>query len=251
MQREFHRIVGMIPNCIGLTKVRNEERIMQDTLDHVATFAEGIVIYDDCSTDSTVEIAKAHPAVLAVVEGEFWDPVRFNAERDTRQAALTKAREFNPEWLFCFDADERFVFPEDWSWTARQDGLKMRLFDAYITPEDVDLPYTERRWFGPEYRDILMAYRNFSDLNFTRQDQREMIMRGRRVLQAGWVKHYGKAESVEQWEETCEYYATHFPEPYRSKWDARRGKAVKHDMKSDFGAPLMLWEERDDKGFPL
>jgi len=239
----------MIPNCVAFTRVRNEERILQDTLDHVATFAGGIVVYDDCSTDSTSEIARAHPAVLAVIDGEFWDPVRFNAERDTRQAALMKAREFDPEWLFCFDADERFVFPEDWGWTKRN-GLRMRLFDAYITPEDEYLPYTERRWFGPEYRDILMAYRNLSNLNFTRPDQREMILRDK-VVQGGWVKHYGKAESIEQWEETCEYYSTHFPEPYRSKWEARKGKAVKHDMKSDFGAPLMLWEERQEKGYRL
>ena len=239
----------MIPNCIAFCKMRNEERIIQDTLDHVASFCGGIVVYDDCSTDSTPEIAKAHPAVVAVIDGEFWDPVRFNAERDTRQAALNKAREFDPEWLFCFDADERFEFPEDTTWTGRN-GLKMRLFDAYITPGDAHLPYTERRWFGPEYRDILMAYRNLPHLNFTRPDQREMILRDR-VVQGGWVKHYGKSESVEQWEETCDYYATHFPEPYRSKWAARKGKAIKYDMKSDFGAPLMLWEERQEKGYRL
>jgi hypothetical protein len=181
----------MIPNCVAFTRVRNEERIIQDTLDHVATFAGGIVVYDDCSTDSTPEIARAHPAVLAVIDGEFWD-----------------------------------------------------------TPEDAHLPYTERRWFGPEYRDILMAYRNLPHLNFTRPDQREMVLRDR-VVQGGWVKHYGKSESVEQWEETCEYYSTHFPEPYRSKWAARKGKAIKYDMKSDFGAPLMLWDERREKGYRL
>ena len=237
---------------IAFSKVRNEASILKDTLDHVESLGvDGMVIYDDCSTDDTVAIAEAHPIVLAVVRGKRWDPHRFSAERDCRNAALRKAQEYDPQWLLCMDADERFEFPEDDSW-KELGGLRMRLLDAYITPDDVDLPYTERTWFGPEYRDILMAYRNYKGLSFTRPDQREIILPGTsRSVQGGWVKHYGKAESVEQWESTCEYYATHFPEPYKSKWHARRGKAVKYDFKSDFGKDLIKWSDRELLSFRL
>ena len=66
-----------------------------------------------------------------------------------------------------------------------------------------------------------------------------------KVLRAGYVKHYGKAISVEEWEKTCDYYAE-WPEPYGSKWAARRGKAI--HTESDFGRPLILWEDKDRFG---
>lgn len=233
----------------GFTKVRNEEEIIQDTLDHVGQWCEGIVVYDDVSTDATVEMCWDHPAVVAVIEGDHWDPDRFAAERDCRQKALEKVMQYDPAWLLCFDADERFVWPETDEWTQGF-GLKMRLFDFYITADDVDLPYTERRWMGPEYRDILMVYRPFRSMRFRHRDQREMTLpRGIRPEFGGSVKHYGKAISVEQWEETCEYYATHFPEPYKTKWEQRRGQAV-HTV-SDYGRELITWEQREALGVKL
>ena len=52
------------PTIIGLTKVRNEAHIMKDTLDKWAEFCTGgIYVYDDVSTDLTVDICKKHPAV--------------------------------------------------------------------------------------------------------------------------------------------------------------------------------------------
>jgi hypothetical protein len=69
----------------------------------------------------------------------------------------------------------------------------------------------------------------------------------------GWVKHYGKAISVEEWEKTCDYYikyrgARSIP-MFTAKWKQRKGKAV--HTKSDFGRRLITWEERHGKGVPL
>ena len=229
---------------LGICPVRNEEEIIQDTLDHVAPNVDGIVIYDDCSTDNTAEICREHDAVIAVVEGKTWSP-GVAAVRDIRQAALTKALEFNPEWIFCFDADERHEWPQTDDWKSKE-ALVMRAFDFYITPEDVDLHYTERKWMGPEYRDIFMAYRTWPRMRFRFLDQRELFIPSSfRVVRDGFIKHYGKAISVQQFEDTCDFYATHFPPRYSEKWKKRKGQAV--HTKSDFGRELIQWEDRFTK----
>lgn len=162
--------------------------------------------------------------------------------------ALDLARPDNPDWIIQPDADERIdELPEGWETST---GVVMKLFDFYITEEDVDLRYDERKWLGPEYRNILMMYRYTPSLRFEFHDQRIMRLRGpQQVLRAGYVRHYGKAISVEEWEKTCDYYANEWPEPYASKWKNRRGQAV-HSM-SDFGRPLIQWDERDLYGVRL
>lgn len=231
----------------GITKVRNEEHIMFDTLMHFSQFCDDIFVYDDFSTDATPDICEDFSTTVRVIRGTELDPNRPRAEARNRQAALTAARTVDPDWVICFDADERLdLLPKDW-W--KYDGVKMKLFDFYITEEDVDKRYDERRWMGPEYREIMMMYRLTPSMRFQHYDQREMVLRGNvDILHGGYVKHYGKAISVEEWEKTCDYYAE-WPEPYATKWKNRRGKAV-HSV-SDFGRPLILWEERDLYGCRL
>jgi hypothetical protein len=43
---------------IGLVRERNEALILKDTLDHLSQYVDGIVVYDDASTDNSVDIAK-------------------------------------------------------------------------------------------------------------------------------------------------------------------------------------------------
>ena len=53
-------------------------------------------------------------------------------------------------------------------------------------------------------------------------------------------QHYGKALSVEHWEETCDYYIRHFPfDTYGRKWRDRKGQAI--HTQSDFMRPLYEW----------
>ncbi len=232
---------------MGLTRVRNEALIIKDTLDHFAAFCDaGIVVFDDCSTDDTAEIMVKHPAVVKYIGNPKWQTDRTTEEWRHRQIVLDAGREFKPDWFLYFDADERIEWdgkvPDDC------DSVAMRLFDAYITEEDKDVVGTERRWFGPEYRDIVMLYRNAERMSYYVGDQR--IVAGlERTAYRGFVRHYGKALSVEHWEETCDYYIAYFPESYKRKWRKRKGHAV-HDA-SDFGRALMLWEERAEKGVQL
>lgn len=236
-------------------KVRNESAIIKDVLDWWRPFCTGgIYIYDDVSTDNTVAICEAHPAVKAVIKGDVWDADREKAEWFNRQMALTRAQQdAGPDdWFVYFDADE-FIYNFEHYELFLDPSIKAiacRLFDFYITPEDEHKNYKERQYIGPEYRTIPFFFRNSPYLKYHLPDQRIVTMEsGINIPIHGDIKHYGKGFSVEQWEETCDYYIRFWPK-YSDKWRKRKGKAIHTDMFSDFGNPLINWRDRD-KGFTL
>jgi hypothetical protein len=246
-------LLGKKHLLVGLTRVRNEALLLPDTLDYLAPQVDAIVAYDDASTDATVEILRAHPKVALIVANQAWEEdmaARKLAEGRHRGLLLEMAREKLPhDWMLCFDPDERvtadlraFVcgLGED-----DCDALRVRLFDAYMTPED-HAPYQAgqtlqsfRRYFGPEQREILMLWRNRPGIGFAEGDGR--TPRGMtRVKTDLHCQHYGKSLSVAHWEETCDYYIRHFPfETYGKKWLARKGQAI--HTESDFQRPLYEW----------
>lgn len=240
---------------IGLTKVKNESLIMKDTLDHWGSICTGgIYVYDDVSDDETVRICEEHPKVIKVIKGTYWDPDRERAEHVNRQAVLEAAQEdaTYDDWFVYFDADERIeqlnysVF-----FNPSIDAVACKLFDFYITPEDKDKPYREREYVGPEYRTITFFFRNSDDVSYDKPDQRIVnLPKGAVTGLSGVIRHYGKAISVDEWEKTCDYYIEHWPK-YSDKWRLRKGKAVKVDMKSDFGNNLIQWHEINERGFSL
>ena len=239
---------------IGLTRVRNESLIIQETLDHLSEYCDGgIFVFDDCSTDGTVSICKSHPNVIKVIKGSLWDENRARAEFENRQSLLTAAKKHAKpnDWFVYLDADERVEF--DWSFIKNFSddviAVRMKLFDFYITPEDIDKKYYERKWLGPEFREIIMAFKNSNELCYAHADQREVSLGKGTIKNLGYVKHYGKAISIEEWEKTCDYYGNHFPQ-YSEKWKKRKGKAV-HINTSDFGNNLISWNEKEEKGFLL
>src|SRR5258708_17112406 len=96
---------------IGITRIRNEALILQDTLDYVGKHVDAIVAYDDASTDRTLEILGGHPKVAVIVTNRSWEAdieARRIAEGRHRGLLLQTAREhFQFDWTFCFDAAER------------------------------------------------------------------------------------------------------------------------------------------------
>jgi glycosyltransferase involved in cell wall biosynthesis len=240
-----------MPKIIGIIRVRNEEDIIKNTLDHVSNFVEGVYVYDDCSTDDTVAICKNHPIVKKVIEGKVWfdNPEGRNiAEGALRQRVYVEAMTEKPEWIYYFDADE-YADLEGIDFKA--DAYKLRLLDYYITEEDKDKNYLERKYCGPEYRDILMLFRPHPEVYFYQREP--SIPKDYKIENAGWVKHYGKAISIEEWEKTCDYYIKYrggeFLPKFTEKWKKRKGKAI-HTV-SDFGANLIQWNERKTKSYKL
>ena len=102
------------------------------------------------------------------------------AEGRHRGLLLQMAREhLQFDWMFCFDPDERVTgdlrgFMER-THSSDYDGVRVQLFDAYMTPGD-HAPYQAdcellgfRRFFGPERRDILMLWRNRPEVIFAKR----------------------------------------------------------------------------------
>lgn len=252
-RNQHHLNLSETVPLVALLRIRNEELILKDTLDHIGAFADFICAYDDASTDKTREILKSHEKVILIVENEHWQSdieSRLLSETRHRGLLLQEARKrlsFN--WCICCDADERYIGPIRQFVTEpiqrQPDAIRIRLFDAYLTKGD-DHPFRKddqllnfRRLFGPERRDILILWKNNEDVKFIGLDAREPIVAGI-VAVNFFCQHYGKSLSYEHWEATCAYYVNHFPwEPYGKKWEARKGKAL-HNQ-SDFGTPLYEW----------
>ena len=233
----------------GITKVRNEAHIIEDTLDRWAEFCpDGIHVYDDHSEDETANICRAHPGVVEVVTSDLFDPDRERAEWFNRHAMFASARRFlqDGDWLAYFDADEHlYRFDADMLDNPNVSVIACKWFDVYITPDDEHQDYTKRQWVGPEVRIIPFFYRVDRNLRgFSQPDQRIMHHRPATFNPEGGVmKHYGKGFSVDLWERKCQYYSEVFGPKYAAKWLARKGQAVHRDYKSDEGRPLLLWAD--------
>ena len=245
-------LVGQDHMLIGVTRLRNEALVLPDTLSYVGKEVDAIIAYDDASTDRTLEILRAHSKVALIVANGSWEEdikARRLAEGRHRGLLLEIARtQFHFDWMFCFDADERVTsnlrrFTQ--GLPGNCDGIRVRLFDAYMTPQDC-APYRPnqellnfRRYFGPEQRDILMLWRNRPQVHFAQQHAREPGGVDRESVDL-YCQHYGKSLSVEHWEETCDYYIRHFPfDTYGRKWLDRKGRAI--HTQSDFMRPLYEW----------
>jgi glycosyl transferase family 2 len=219
------RLFGHRHFLIGITHVRNEALILRDTLDYVGKHVDAIVAYDDASTDRTLEILGGHPKVALIVTNRSWEAdieARQIAEGRHRGLLLQTAREhLQFDWMFCFDADERVTgdlrgFIEG-THSSDYDGVRVQLFDAYMTPGD-QAPYQAdrqllgfRRFLGPERRDILMLWRN----------RLEVVLAKHHGRKPGGVQHV-------------------FPfDAYGRKWSDRKGPAI--HTQSDFMRPLYKW----------
>ena len=245
------------PVILSILRVRDEELIIQDTLDHLSSFCNAIVCYDDDSNDNTFRILKNHKRVIAIIRNLKWlskPEERIQEETNHRLSLLNLAKTFRPKWIFCADADERYIgnirdFVES-NIFSDIDIVRISLFDAYMTEND-KAPFIKgeklmnfRKYFGPERRDIIMLWKPHDDITFVGLDSREPVYSSdRNVVTKFNCQHYGKSLSVEHWEETCDYYVKHFPyESYGKKWQERKGNAIHN--KSDFNRPLFEWGEK-------
>ena len=232
-----------------LTRIRNEELLLPDTLQYLSKHSQCIFVYDDDSNDKTFELLCKEENVKLVIANLHWRSERIEEETRSRRVLLDEAKEYsNSQWFWYTDADERIISSSIQKYLKSVpesiDGIRMRLFDAYMTEDDQEeyrlgKPLKDfRHKFGPEYRDILTFFKNKDSITYQGLDAREPVG-AKKVITHFYCQHYGKALSYRQWQETCKYYMNNFGEPYKTKWKNRLGKAV--HKRSDWGGELYGW----------
>lgn len=236
-----------------LSRLRNEELVLLDFLNHIDKIGDEFMFFDDCSTDNSVEILRSHPKTKIVLRNYFHNTDQSFVQTAQRNLLLNYAKiESNNDWILWIEPDERIENIEKIKDIIKEceernvSGVYFKLLDGYIA-EDKQIPYEngeleniDRKW-GIERRDIVFLFnKKFAHYNLAVPGCRQPIIKGETIISDTWVKHFGKCLSIEQWEETCEYYSKSMPS-LAKKWNDRRGKAI-HE-KSDFDTPLYSWEE--------
>jgi len=230
-------------------RIRNEELIINDTLDHlVKCGVSSAWIYNDRSTDNTLSIIKKHPLVKGIINFDNFAGNTFNIQGKQRNQIIQYAmQKSNADWIIYMDADERFYPEQDLrellSNYLKYDGLTINLFDAYMT-EDFKEPYSGGellqlpRKFGSEIRRQLFFFRNGIPAFVPNGPFREPIGINNigRITTQACIAHYGKGISEQQWEDTCDHYIDNGTPEMRAKWIKRKGKAI-HKL-SDFNTEL-------------
>lgn len=235
---------------LSMIRERDESLVLEDTLNHLSSIADGVLILDDASSDNSVSIALSHPLVVGVILNTRWSSERAEEETIHRSLLHKTGKSLKPKWFFYSDADERFEGEIRGFLQSHDsdgiDGIRISLFDSYITKSD-KRPYTGgalkdfRKYYGQERRDILMIWKNIPSAEFIGIDAREPsgVSKDKTIVKF-YCQHYGKSISIDQWEQTCDYYINSFP-LYSDKWKKRKGQAV-HTM-SDFNTPLYVWSD--------
>ena len=95
--------MSIIPKIVVVTPVKNEEWILERFLSVTSQFADQIIIADQNSTDSSVEICKQYPKVILIQ-----NPSSQYDEASRQLLLLNTARELVPEnkIILALDADE-------------------------------------------------------------------------------------------------------------------------------------------------
>src|SRR3712207_6444397 len=97
------RTVPRTMRLLAAVAVHNEMRWLPGFVENVAPRTDGIVAFDDASTDGSGEFLAEHPGVLEVVRSDAPHP----DERDRFRILLDVLARHEPGWVIGLDADER------------------------------------------------------------------------------------------------------------------------------------------------
>ena len=93
------------PKIVGVYKVKNESRFIEQSLKSVIDICSDIVVLDNNSSDDTVEICSGFDKVDIIEEKRDlpYDEVR------EKNIILEKARKLDPDFILAVDGDEIFM----------------------------------------------------------------------------------------------------------------------------------------------
>lgn len=118
----------------AMMQVRNEEnRYLEQVLDHVSEYVDDLVIVDDASTDRTVEICRSYSKVKEVIP---LSESHFHKEWELKQLLWKETCKYGPDWILSIDADE--LFEDSFSQNVRKlidqdqfDWVGFRMYDFW------------------------------------------------------------------------------------------------------------------------
>ena len=93
------------PKIVGIYRVKNESRFIEQSLKSVMDICSEIIILDDNSTDNTVEICSSFDKVTNVTKQK---DLILDETRD-RNYLFENARKLDPDFILSVDGDEIFM----------------------------------------------------------------------------------------------------------------------------------------------
>ncbi|MDR1434712.1 glycosyltransferase family 2 protein [Candidatus Endomicrobiellum devescovinae] len=195
-------------NISAYVLTKNEEKHIRECIESVK-WADEIVIVDDFSTDSTVEISKSMGCKVVQNKFEYFGK--------QRNFALTQC---SNGWVICLDADER-ITPE-LKEEIEQELRSTPRADAFIAPRKskfINRWILHSGWY-PDYRHPVLFNKN--KMKYKDQLVHEDIeYNGKKVYFKGDILHY-PYDSIKQFVKKSDFYTD-----LRSKEMFERGEKFK------------------------
>ncbi|MDR1942578.1 MAG: glycosyltransferase family 2 protein [Endomicrobium sp.] len=195
-------------NISAYVLTKNEEKHIRECIESVK-WANEIVIVDDFSTDSTVEISQSMGCKVVQNKFEYFGK--------QRNFALTQC---SNDWVICLDADER-ITPE-LKEEIEQELRSTPRADAFIAPRKskfINRWILHSGWY-PDYRHPVLFNKN--KMKYKDQLVHEDIeYNGKKVYFKGDILHY-PYDSIKQFVKKSDFYTD-----LRSKEMFERGEKFK------------------------
>lgn len=90
--------------------IHNESLNLEECINHLDKYVDKFVVFDDESTDNSVEILKKFPKVAEIITENQSGEHKWR-ERHNRETVLRRTKELSnadETWVLCIDPDERF-----------------------------------------------------------------------------------------------------------------------------------------------
>ncbi len=193
--------------------VKDGEKYLEECLESLAPFEE-VLLYDNGSTDRTLEIARSFPNVK-IVNG------RFTGFGPTKNLA---AREARHDWILSIDSDE--VMTPELTWSILNENLQLDHVYRFVRQS-----YYNKKWIRGcgWYPDRVFRLYNRKRTQFNDNMVHESVeVKGLAAADLeGALKHYSYDDAASLVQK-LQLYSTLFAEQNKGKISSSPWKALRH-----------------------
>jgi glycosyltransferase involved in cell wall biosynthesis len=213
----------MLKNISVVMIVKNGEKTIQATLNALAEFAE-VVVYDNGSTDKTLEIAKKYPNVN-LVRGDF---LGFG---ETKNKAATYAKN---DWILSLDVDE--VVNNDFLKNLGEADLNQQTVYQIFRQNFYQKKHIKHCWNNDKI--VRLYHQKHSQFNDKKVHESVASKGLKVVLLKGFVNHYPYA-SISDFIKKLDIYSSEFARDNVGKKKSSPIKAILNGLFSFFKTYLL------------